>query len=201
MTDSLGNVSTNVAQVVIGVDSTFNKAVSHKVHAFAGPFDFDLPLTGTPTIECRSGGTNNDYTIIYTFDRSLFSVGSATVSHGVGGGTGSISSQTFGPNANQYTVNITNVSNAQHLSVTLNDVHDAAGAILNNSVARMDVLVADVDASGRVDSNDVFAVRQQNLQPLPPAGTGNPRADIDTSGRIDSNDVFKARQQTLTGLP
>ncbi len=196
--DNFGRVSTNPAQVVISVASTFNKAVSHKVHALAGPFDIDLPLTGVPGNECRSGGANNDYTIIYTFDRDLFSVGSATVSHGVGGGTGSVSSQTFGPNANQYTVNITNVSNAQHLSVTLNDVHDAAGAVLNNSIARVDILLGDVNASGRVDSTDVFQVRQQTLQS---ANSSNFRTDVDTSGRIDSTDVFITRQQTLTSLP
>ncbi|HYR22721.1 MAG TPA: PKD domain-containing protein [Chthoniobacterales bacterium] len=196
--DTAGLTSTNVAQVVIQVGSTFNKAVSHKVHALAGPFDIDLPLTGVPGNECRSGGPNNDYTIIYTFDRGLFSVGGVTVSHGVGGGTGSVSSQTFGPNANQYTVSITNVSNAQHLSVTLNDVHDSAGAVLNNSIARMGVLVGDVDASGRVDSTDVFQVRQQTLQN---ANANNFRTDVDESGRIDSTDVFITRQQTLTSLP
>jgi hypothetical protein len=197
-TDPCGKTSTNAAQLVISVGSTFNQAVSHKVHALAGPFDINLPLTGVAGNECRSGGANNDYTIIYTFDRNLFSVGSATVSHGVGGGTGSVSSQTFGPNANQYTVSVTNVSNAQHLSVTLNDVHDSAGAILNNSIARMDVLLGDVDASGRVDSTDVFQVRQQTLQNASPS---NFRTDVDTSGRIDSTDVFITRQQTLTSLP
>jgi hypothetical protein len=197
--DTAGHVSVNGAQVVIEVDSTFNQAVSHKVHDFAGPFDINLPLTGAIGNECRSGGANNDYTIIYTFDRNLSSVGSAAiVSHGVGGGTGSVSSQTFGPNANQYTVNVTNVSNAQHLSVTLNDVHDVLGAVLNNSVARVDVLVGDVDASGRVDSSDVFQVRQQTLQN---ANASNFRLDVDESGRIDSTDIFIVRQHTLTALP
>jgi hypothetical protein len=186
---------------VIDVDLPLTGIVSHKVHAFAGPFDFPLPTSGVAGIECRDGGPNKDYTIIYTFTNSLFSVGSATVAHGIGGGTGSVSSQTFGPNANQYTVNLTNVSNAQHLILTLDNVHDTAGAILNNVVARMDVLIGDVNATGRVDTNDVFAVRQQSLQPLPPVGTADARRDVDTSGRIDANDVFRVRQQTLTGLP
>ena len=93
---------------------------------------------------------------------------------------------------------LTGVTNAQHLIVTLNGVHDASGAILDNLVARMDVLLADVNGTGRVDANDVFQVRQQSLQPITQS---NFRDDIDLSGRIDTNDVFVARQQNLTGLP
>ena len=64
--------------------------------------------------------------------------------------------------------------------------------------ARMDVLLGDVDASGRVDSTDVFQARQQTLQN---ANSFNFRMDVDESGRIDSTDVFMTRQQTLTSLP
>jgi len=198
VTDSRGKPSLNDFQLVISVDSTFNKAVSHKVHAFAGPFDIDLPLTGVAGNECRSGGTTNDYTIIYRFDRTLFSVGSVTVSHGVGGGTGSVSSQTFGPNANQYTVNLTNVSNAQHLSVTLNNVTDTAGAVLNNSVARMDVLVGDVNATGGVDGNDVSEVQSRTRQTVT---TANFRDDVNATGSIDGNDVSTTQSHTRTSLP
>jgi len=95
-------------------------------------------------------------------------------------------------------VPLTNVTNAQHLVITLDGVQDAAGAILNNLVARMDVLLGDVDASGRVDSTDVFQVRQQSLQN---ANSSNFRTDVDESGRIDSTDIFITRQQTLTSLP
>jgi hypothetical protein len=62
----------------------------------------------------------------------------------------------------------------------------------------MGVLLGDVNASGRVDSTDVFQVRQQTLQN---ANSSNFRMDVDVSGRIDSTDVFIVRQQTLTGLP
>jgi hypothetical protein len=59
----------------------------------------------------------------------------------------------------------------------------------------MGVLLGDVDASGRVDSTDVFQVRQQTLQNT---NSSNFRMDVDGSGRIDSTDVFIVRQQTLT---
>jgi hypothetical protein len=90
------------------------------------------------------------------------------------------------------------VANAQHLVVTLNGVQDSTGTILDNLVGRMDVLLADVNASKRVDAADVSSVRQQTLQTI----TGsNFRNDINASGRIDAADVSIARQQTLTSLP
>ncbi|HYR22718.1 MAG TPA: dockerin type I domain-containing protein [Chthoniobacterales bacterium] len=123
---------------------------------------------------------------------------SATGNASVRQGTATPGTPTLGPNANQITVPLTNVTNAQHLVITLDGVQDAAGAILNNLVARMDVLLGDVDASGRVDSTDVFQVRQQSLQN---ANSSNFRTDVDESGRIDSTDIFITRQQTLTSLP
>jgi hypothetical protein len=78
-------------------------------------------------------------------------------------------------------------------------VTDALGNTLNAaSSPQMGVLVGDVDASGRVDSTDVFQVRQQSLQN---ANSSNFRADVDASGRIDSTDVFKTRQNSLSALP
>ena len=62
----------------------------------------------------------------------------------------------------------------------------------------MGVLLGDVDASGRVDSTDVYQVRQQSLQNT---NSSNFRMDVDGSGRIDSTDVYIVRQQTMTALP
>ncbi len=42
-------------------------AVSRKTHGNAGSFDVDLPVSGTPGMECRSGGATGDYTIVLTF--------------------------------------------------------------------------------------------------------------------------------------
>jgi hypothetical protein len=80
--------------------------------------------------------------------------------------------------------------------ITLTNVVDANGA--GNVTVPMGVLLGDVNASARVDSGDVFLVRQQTLQD---ANGDNFRDDINCSGRIDSGDVFIARQQTLTALP
>jgi hypothetical protein len=107
-------------------------------------------------------------------------------------------SGSIGTDTHEYIVNLTGVPNASHVNVTLNGVTDSVPSSGNVGPVRMDVLLGDVNATARVDSNDVFQVRQQTLQPITDS---NFRDDIDLSGRIDSNDVFAARQQSLTGLP
>jgi hypothetical protein len=172
-----------------------NAVVSRKVHGSAGTFDVDLPLTGPHGIECRSGGNNGNHTLVFTFANTLTGVGGASVTSG----TGTVGSRNIDSNdAHSYIVNLTGVTNAQYVSVTLANVIDSQGNGSNAISATMGVLLGDVNASGRVDSTDVFQVRQQTLQN---ANSSNFRMDVDLSGRIDSTDVFITRQQTLTGLP
>jgi hypothetical protein len=170
-------------------------AVSSKVHGSAGSFDINLPLTGTPGIECRSGGVNNDYTLIFTFANTLSSVGGA----GVTSGTGSVSSANIdSSDAHNYIVNLTGVTNAQVITVSLANVSDSAGNFSGALSASMGVLLGDTNGSGRVDAADVSSVRQQTLQLVT---SSNFREDVNTSGRIDAADVSLVRQQTLTSLP
>jgi hypothetical protein len=173
--------------------------VSRMTHGSAGTFDVNLPFAGTRGVECRSGGANGNYTIVFQFANSLTSVGGASVTSG----PGSVSSSAIGVNKNEYIVNLTGVippnpPGGAYVTVTLTNVLDSA----NNSGTvvgpQMGVLVGDVDASGRVDSTDTFDVRQDSLQTI---SSSNFRADVDASGRIDSNDVFVTRQQSLTSLP
>ena len=82
------------------------------------PFDINLPLTGNPGIECRSGGATNDYQIVLSFPNAVtFTVASVTI------GTGSVSSSN-GSGTNIVTINLTGVSNAQRVTVTLSGVSD-----------------------------------------------------------------------------
>jgi hypothetical protein len=171
------------------------KVVSSKVHGSVGTFEINLPLTGSPGIECRSGGTSGDYTMVFIFGTNLTSVDSAEVSNG----TGMITSSMIDSNdPHKYIVNLTGVTNAQYITVTLIGLSDAQGDFSSSLEAMMGVLVGDVNASRRVDAADVSAVRQQTLQNMT---NSNFRNDINASGRIDAADVSIARQQTLTALP
>ncbi|MDQ3313263.1 MAG: PKD domain-containing protein, partial [Verrucomicrobiota bacterium] len=194
VTDSRGKVSSNTAQQLIQVDVPFRGVASRRVHGTRGTFDIDLPLAGTAGIECRSPGSGNAYKLIYTFERNVLNPGSASKQQG----TATVGPATIGPLANQVTVNLTGVSNAQHLIVMLNGVRDSPGAVSNNLPARMDVLLGDVNATGRTDSSDVTLVKQQNAK-APTQTTF--RTDVNCSGRIDSSDVKVTQQASGTALP
>jgi hypothetical protein len=81
------------------------------------------------------------------------------------------------------------------MMVTLIGVND--GTNTNDIAVPMGVLLADVNASHRVDANDVFQIRTLTLAPLDNTNFQN---DVDLSGRIDVNDVFQSRQQSQTGF-
>jgi len=165
-------------------------------------FDITFPLTGTRGVECRSSASlgAGNYTLVFTFTNNLTSVASASVtSHDPTSGTGTVStSMVDSSDHHNYIVNLTNVSSAQYITVTLNSVLDVTGVTGNVVSPQMGVLIGDVNASGLVDSGDVFLVRQQTGQS---ASNSNFREDVNTSGLIDSGDVFLTRQQTATSLP
>jgi hypothetical protein len=191
----VGSVSLTLTEHYAVPPVQLNAVVSRKIHGSVGTFDVDLPLTGPRGIECRSGGANGDYTMVFTFVNSLTSVGGASITSG----TGSVSSSNIDSNdAHNYIVNLAAVTNAQVITVGLANLTDSAGDFSSAVSVQMGLLLGDIDASGRVDSTDVFQVRQQTLQN---ANSSNFRMDVDESGRIDSTDVFITRQQTLTGLP
>ena len=171
------------------------KVVSRKTHG-AATFDIDL-LTATPAIECRSGGATSDYQIVLTFPVAVTFAG-ASVTPGSGGTASLAGPATTSPDGKEVTVNLTNVSNAQTITVTLAALND--GTNTYDVSVQMGVLLGDVNASGRVDGSDVSLIRQQNFQPL----TQNPptfREDVNASGRIDGTDVSIARQENFTVLP
>ena len=86
--------------------------VSRKTHG-STPFDIELPVTGDPGIECRTGGAAGAHTIVFTFTNPLTNVGGASVTSG----TGSVSSGTIGADPREYIVNLTGVANAQEITV------------------------------------------------------------------------------------
>jgi probable HAF family extracellular repeat protein len=183
------------ALVLTPVPPPVQTVVSRKVHGTVGNFDVVLPLTGTPGIECRSGGANGNQQLIFTFANPLTSVAGASVTSG----TGSVSSNNVDPkNPNNYIVNLTGVANAQIVTVTLANVADSAGNFSSGVSASMGVLIGDVDGNGRVDGNDVSAVQSHTRQTI---DATNYRYDVDANGRIDGNDVSTTQGQTRTNLP
>ena len=183
------------------VANRLTSVVSRMTHGGAGTFDISLSLTGPRGIEPRSSqalGVGN-YTLVFTFADNLTSVANASVtSHDPAGGTGSVLNSSLGPNANQCTVNLTNVSNAQYITVTLNSVLDTAGR--NGDVAgpQMGVLIGDTSGNGSVNSVDIGQTKQQSGQLI--TGT-NFREDLSANGSINSVDIGLVKSKSGTALP
>jgi PKD repeat protein len=210
--DTTGLTSTNVAQVVVTVTGgipPLNGVVSRKTHGTLTP-PGDLVLTpNTPaTIECRTGGIpSGNHTLVFSFVNTLNAVTSVTATATTSSGTTTLSptggigvNTGTGSHQNEYTVTLTGVPNASHLSVTLHGVTDSA---LNSGdiPAHMDVLFGDVNSTGRTDAGDVTAVRNRTVS-IPDTTTASSfRYDVNISGRIDAGDVTATRNATVTVLP
>jgi hypothetical protein len=131
--------------------------------------------------------------MIFTFGSNLLSVAGATVT----AGTGNVSSAAIGPNPNEYTVNLTGVTNAELLTVTLNSVADATGATGNFS-ATMAVLIGDTTADGFVNSTDIAQTKSQSGQMV---SASNFRTDITADGNLNSTDIAVVKSKSGTALP
>lgn len=167
------------------------KAISRKVHGAAGSFDVDLPLTGSPGIECRSGGgSGGDYQLVVTFYNPVTFTNAAVTA-----GTGFVAS-TSGNGTTIVTVNLSGVANAQMISVALFDLND--GVNTTNLVIPMGVLIGDVNANRVVNASDVAQTKAQVGQPVT---TSNFRADVNPNGIINASDVIHVKALSGTFLP
>jgi N-acetylneuraminic acid mutarotase len=171
--------------------------VSRKAHGNAGSFDINLPLSGTPGIECRSGGATNDYTIVVTFNANVSVNGNpqAAVTSGVGivgsGGVSNGGRVTIAGNV--VTVPLTNVANAQTINVTLYGVNGST-----NIVIPMSILIGDTNANGIVNASDVSLTKSQVGVPV---SGSNFREDVNANGLINSVDVALVKAKVGTALP
>ena len=163
--------------------------VSRKTHGNAGTFEVPLPLTGPPGIECRTGGTSGNHQVIVTFPNPVI-VDRALVTSGVG----RVSNMTV--NGNDVTVDLTGVTNAQTITLTLKQV--TAGMSSADVSVSMGVLFGDTNADGFVDSADITQTKSQSGNPLT---SSNFREDVNIDGFIDSADISLVKAQSGTAAP
>lgn len=175
-------------------------AVSRKTHGAAGIFDVPLPLTGAPGIECRTGGSTNDFQVVVTFSNPVavngapqaqVTAGNASIGSGGASNGGFVTAS-----GNTVTVPLTNVANAQTIQITLFGVSDGAGS--GNVVIPMSLLAGDTNANGSVNSADVAQTKARIGQPL---DATNFRSDVNANGAINSGDISIIKNLIGTGLP
>jgi hypothetical protein len=122
----------------------FVAAVSRK-----GPFDIDLPLTGAPGIECRSGGADSHFKVNLTFNNPLASVDNVATS------CGTVSSSVIDPgDAHQLRVTLTGVAcNAQFVTLRL-QARTTTRATPAFRRCDAGLLLGDINGDGLVDNED-----------------------------------------------
>ena len=166
-------------------------AVSSKVHGGAGTFNINLPFDATTLltgigIEDRTGGGN--YQIVATFSGPV-TVGSVSVTSGTGAAT-------FGTAGATCNINLTGVTNAQRLGVTLTNV--TVGARNGDITIPMGMLIGDTSANGSVNAGDVSQTKTQSGAVV---GAGNFREDVTVNGSINASDVNAVKTNSGTALP
>ena len=171
---------------------TMVQAVSRKVHGSGGTFDIPLPPTGEPGVECRNHDGAGNHTLVITFSNPVVK-GQATVTHGVATVSDPL---VFTDNA--VFVSLTNVADAQTITISLSDVTDSFGQVFPDSTVSMSLLTGDTNGDGRVSSSDVAQTKSQSGTPL---AAVNFRSDINVSGSITASDVTEVKADVGHALP
>ena len=162
-------------------------AVSRRTHGGAGDFDISLPLGGGG-VECRTG----PYSVRFTFNNNIASVGSVVVAGASGTPTGTASIS-----GNVVTVALSGVNDLQVLTITLNNVTDVGGGIQSPSLS-LKVLQGDVNAGSSVNISDINLVKA-GASPGTVDAT-NFRRDVNASGAINISDVNIAKSKSGNSL-
>ena len=150
-------------------------------------------------VECRTGGNSGIHNVILTFPTAV-TVGGASVTPDPKAPSASGSVSSFSVSGSKVTVNLTGVSNAQRIVITLFSVSD--GTNTNNVSVPMGVLLGDSNNNGFVTStgspNDVTLTQSKVGQIL---SGSNFREDVNLNGLINSTDVNLVQSKVGTKLP
>ena len=187
------SVAESVRNVFLSEVSVAN-VVSRKVHGAAGTFDINLPRSGNPGIECRSGGMTGDYQLVFSFTNPITSVGEASVTSG----TGNIASRMIDTDAHNYIVNLTGVTNAQTISIKLTNVNDNAGNSSSSVSVPMSILIGDVTGNGSVNASDIAQTKTNSGAAI---DATNFRSDTNANGSINASDIALVKTKSGTALP
>jgi len=159
---------------------SLTSAASRKKHGNAGPFDIDLPLTGTPGVECRVGnGGTFLQTIVFTFSEDVTSISGASTTT-----CGRVDSTTI--SGSTVTVELGHVTcDGSDITVTVPGVNGASGSV--DASVTMTLRTGDVNADGRVGTADLMEIRMNVGRGL--VNDDNFRDDITVDGKVNHGDT------------
>ncbi len=176
--------------------------VSEKYHGEGYDF-FDVDLKygmATPGVECRSGGPTNTYQFVMTFPWPVQITGSpkATVTAGsaVVGAYGFPGDDVVRIEGSTVTFFLTNVTNAQRVTVSINGVSD--GINTNNVTATMRFLLGDTNGDGAVNSADIAQTKSKSGLTV---DATNFRNDVNADDTLNSADISLVKSKSGTAVP
>ncbi len=158
-------------------------ATSRLTHGQAGDFNIDLPLSGSPGVECRNAGS---YQIVLTFSAAVTS-GTAAVTSGAA----TTGTPTF--NGNTMVVPLTNLANAQIVTLTVSNVN----GVLPPADVKVAFLAGDTTGEGSVNSADIGQTKSQSGHDVTAL---NFREDLNADGSINSGDISLAKSRSGSGI-
>ncbi len=176
-----------------GGELTLVSAASRKKHGNAGTFDIDLPLTGTPGVECRQGALGTATTIVFTFSDTVNSVDSTSTSCGRVKST-----TTSGSTVTVLLKDIQTTCDGSDVTVTLTGVNGDSGTLASAAVT-FGQLAGDVNGDGRVDGTDLQSVRMNSGRGL--VTDANFRNDVSGDGKVNHADISLTRAARGNSLP
>jgi parallel beta-helix repeat protein len=186
-----GNTS-EFSQCSAATAPTLQGATSLKVQGPSGTFGLPLSLVAaSPTTEPRSGGPTHAHSIVFTFDKAVTG-GNAVITEG----TGAVGAPTFnGPNMS---VPLTDVDNAQYVTVTVNNVTSADGGVGGGGTVRIGFLEGDVNGSRAVTLSDMLQVNAVLTQLVT---ASNFLRDVNLSGTLSLADLLVVNWRLTQTLP
>ena len=169
------------------------QAASRKSHGGAGTFDINMPIIGAKGVEPRTGGIPGNHQIMFTFANnvSLASAGVSPAQNGAG--------RLAGPpivNGNRITLNLTDVTNQQVLTVQLTGVSD--GLVSSDLTIPIGILAGDANADQRVNVADVNRTKAASGHLV---NRNNFRFDVNLDGQINIDDTNFVKSVSGTSLP
>ena len=163
-----------------GGELTLVSAASRKKHGNAGTFDINLPLTGTPGVECRVGnGGTFLQAIVFSFSEAVTSVSGTTTTT-----CGSVNSTTI--SGSTVTVELGHVTcDDSDITVIVPGVNGASGSV--DASATMTLRTGDVNADGVVNDTDLKEIKMNVGRGL--VNGVNFRHDITVDGKVNHGDT------------
>ena len=160
---------------------TLVNAAVRKTHGAAGLFDFRMPLTGTRGVEPRPGTSGGGHQLVFSFSNSITG-GTAAVT----AGPGTVGSTSF--SGTEFIVNLTGVTDARKVTVTLTNVTDNLAHVLPTASLSIGFLLGDVNRDGAVNGADISETKSLISTPSTVSPV-NIVADVKLDGKLNIADA------------